>query len=1036
WIKEDWEKQFNIGASSSTGTTGSELYQFEREEVAEVKGVYAQIDLLGLVKNPSKTINKFVEKSLASVNPFGGLTDLQGDFWTDLDSARQRTMWARLVDPNSLVGKSTPLGFDAVARGFGPINLKNQGIFGAGRIYSPDAGKALVAENVTDVYQKVGEGVLGFVGGKKSALTRNSSYREFSSAVINAAATELDQKKALFMPIIAADPITRKVLEGKIDGFLAEADLFASVEDLGDKIDFLKKGLAKKGFGKDEIKVKDITGVLQGDSKKGILGLDDILDNVEARMKKVETHLGTFNMLAERDAFMRDTAGLRDFVQDVRGFSASFAGRPDTEVLGRFTEAEGITSQVTQLSSRFSNGRYTGGVQDKFLESIGDRYLSGNDSLLNLHIPDPANPANSILSEGYESLASLHNYHRRIYWQESGRDLADGYSKGKLTTQFLWFGSVGEVSIAGKRIQVGLIKDRIQMFTPGYWTGQVIKRTHSFGLVYDPKVEALHPIFKKNPLIREHTFTESFSVPIKGVATSMSVRVKGSEELGHMYSAWRTAHGAWDPAPGLEPMFIGKIVPGVKGRKVDWITDSAINQQAFLDLFNGAHGNLATAVPGAQHLFGEKAVGFFTNPDPAKLEAMRKELVSMLGLEPDGAGLIKNTPENWAKMDGFFKAIGQRKGNSANLDPFVDKVGILQIYASRLSLLQQKIFTKTGLTKIVDPILHLRTRVAQKAAGFASSVAVKLGLGALTAATGGAAAIIMKVLGRAFQALTAVLLDKSKDLLRAILKGDFSRELNEMMDDALKTTEKALACGCLVPLFLAAIGFFMMANVIVSISPVDRAKQALSAVGDAVFGPAVDPPSGSTPSGKFFEEGCNGTTVCGSFRGGVGCHGTDRYWGNYASACAWNIPTASVYGGLGLRGTNLPRFFCSSPRAYPVITLLNSGPEYGFAADYAPTCGDTTVYAPGFDGITSWKITGSFESGNGTGWGVLLRSNGGPSTYTMLVLHLQRTHWSDPRYNPLDVGESFGVLFPHPNGPHVHIELKKNGAVVEPEFNM
>jgi len=127
----------------------------------------------------------------------------------------------------------------------------------------------------------------------------------------------------------------------------------------------------------------------------------------------------------------------------------------------------------------------------------------------------------------------------------------------------------------------------------------------------------------------------------------------------------------------------------------------------------------------------------------------------------------------------------------------------------------------------------------------------------------------------------------------------------------------------------------------------------------------------------------------------------------------------------------------------PEIKWTNSGTDYGFAADYIPNCtvaDKNVVYAPALpsSGVTGWRITTIFKAYGGRGCGVVMRSEGGTISYTLVLMHLAYTGadsclgYSGTRA----VGEAVGYLLdagaPAGWGPHVHIELMEGSTTVKP----
>jgi len=1050
WIKDDFKQSLNVGASPATGMGGRELYQFGSEEVADVKGVYAQINLFDLATNPKKTIGKFVEKSLDPLNPFKAASTLEGEFFTDLATNAEVSMWRSLLNQNGN-GQLPWSGYfrDTFSSTSSPINLSEHTVFARKEIddaktfetYVTPQGdtkyKSVAIEKEVDVYQQVAENHLNFVLGKKSVFTRNGSYRSFNDSVVEAVATELSQNRTTKLAqIFAADPNSADI-ETRVDTFLGEHKVLTHVANVDDGLGKLSKTMAKKGF-TDQVTI--------GDIKANLTALDKSAEDTLKQIEDIKNNLAN-NPLAKRD-FERGVRELEDHLKRTREFTALYVGRPDADMLGRFTQAEALNSQVAQLKSRFSSNRYGGGVQDRYLENIGRRYFEGQHSLLGLNYADPTNPNNPLLSNGYRSLGQLYDYNKQIFWQEAGRDISATIGKGKLADQFLWFGSFGDLYVGNRRIplsEVGLIKDRIQMLTPGYWTRQVMDRTHSFGLVYNEKMKdrVLHPVFNKLPWIIKNEFTEDFDYKVGGVvAGHITAKFSGSGDLQNFHSIWSAAKN-------------GQLVSSGTGATTTWVTDVALNDKAKLLLLNGDPLALDTLDP---TLVGKQFVGITSDPAEflASMARTRADLAQKLGLTVDQAtGKILDTPENLAKLDAFYGQLQKRIDNRALLNPFKEKFGVLEIYAHKLSVAQQKIYTKLGLNKVAQSFAQFKTALAQRIANvvakLGTKVLAKLGIAALGTATAGIGVVLAPIIEKLLQLTVAKVVDKSKELLRAIVKGDFTQALDNMMNDAMKATEKVITCGCFVPMFLVFAIFMMMANIIVSISPVDRAKSTSSS---ASAGTTVPPPTGNTGSGKFFKENCNTNNLtCASF---PICHGANSYWGTTSpnQRCYYSIPIPGIVGSSRY-GTSTSVYtsetgnpICAKGRPVynpaPEITTYNSGSDYGYAADYIPNCTDVDkniVYVPSLDGITTWQIVSSFKALSNRGCGVLMRGSGTTQTHTLVLLHLAYTGsntcggYSGSR----TVGQAIGDLLTTSGGgpagwtPHIHVELKSGGSVLKPE---
>ncbi len=1026
WVKEDWKQSFNVGASPSAGMGGKELYQFGSEEVADVKGVYVQINLFDLATNPKKAVSKFLESSLSPLNPFKAATTLEGEFFTDLATNAEVAMWRSLL--NSPAGAPTLpwSGYfrDTFSPASSPINLNEHKIFArkpdkSAKAFSftVDASgnkiyDTVAIEREVDVYQQVAESHLNFVLGKKSGFTRNSAYRGFNSSVVEAAATELSQKRTDLDRIFRADPTLDRGLSTKIDTFLGEYEVLGGVDKVGKGLKSLGETMAAKGF-TDQVTI--------GDIHKDLTGLKSSADDTLKKIENIRKSLHGKPLELKR--FDEGVRELEDYLRRTSDFAASYLGRPVTDVLGRYTQAEVLNSQVAQLRSRFSNNRYGGGVQDRYIESIGRRYFEGSQSLLGQNFVDPARPGSYVLSQGYDSLGRLYDYNKRVFLQEAGRDIASTIGKGKLADQFLWFGSFGDLYIGNKRVplsEIGMIKDRIQMLTPGYWTKQIMDRTHSFGLVYNEEMKdrVLHPIFNKLPWIIKNEFTEDFEYKVGGVvAGRITARFTGSKDLGNFHKVWDAARN-------------GQLVSSGTGAATTWVKDVAINNKAKIALLNGD----PLAIGG-----GNQIVGITDDPAQflASMARVRADLVAKLGLDVDkSTGKVLETAENLAKLDALDDQLLKRIDNRALLNPFKEKFGILEIYAHKLSVVQQKIYTKLGLNKVAQAFAQFKTALAQRltnlVAKLGAKVLAKLGIAALGTATAGLGAVLAPVIEKLIQATIAKVVDKTKELLRAIVKGDFTQVLDNMMNDAMRATEKAIACGCFVPAILVFAIFMMMANIISSISPIDRAKQAASAIVDLVTVDRPDPITSGNCVAETFTVSCNSYETGDQIR--PPCrHGDNAYWST-GDACRLKIP---YFAGNPARG----------PASDPTSVCNSTSPKkpyYGYALDVIPADPDNAwVYAPQIGSVTRWDISvrridqrACSTCSEWIGCSVTLSGNDGTHNYRIFLLHLACTTLPEMWVGSVSPGYALAKLYNYVGVKHVHIEMMVDGSYVKPEDYM
>lgn len=214
-------------------------------------------------------------------------------------------------------------------------------------------------------------------------------------------------------------------------------------------------------------------------------------------------------------------------------------------------------------------------------------------------------------------------------------------------------------------------------------------------------------------------------------------------------------------------------------------------------------------------------------------------------------------------------------------------------------------------------------------------------------------------------------------------------------------------------------------------------------------GVAIDP--GSFGEGISVGASCpipGGQIICGTLGsqytsrcpGNPGGHGSDSYWGTNSSeyntiqrnVCTFALPSSSK----DCYFNQLPQNACNEN--YRTLRDLDSQaewtgrdcPYYGYSTDVSypnPQTG-LPVYLPYINNESvSWTVSwsGMYPAG-GTG---TLRTSDGQNTYEIYMTHLA----SPP------VGGNSGAIagligsFGHTT-PHVHIELKINGAYVRPDF--
>ena len=988
WLVDDWKLKFTAHASPAV-PSGADLYAFDTgEAVADVRGVYIPLNLLDLATNPKKTFSKFVERSLNPINPFGGSV-FEGEFWTDLDTSVERDMWRNLIKHDTPTAIMSKLSHDALTASMGgPINFSKHDVFAAGERFSAAAGAKVAVADAIDVYEQAGQGVLEFVAKKKSPLTRNGAYSNMQTGFIQAAAAEFVKNRTTISAITLGS-VTDLEVNTRINGLIRENAIVGDLSTLSSALNDVEKEISKAAF-----KANITVGQVQGK----MADLDTAITQAQANITAARA--AYLAVPDQWNRFNKDVSGLENYLNDLKGVSTALAGRTPSEILGKWTEGEKILTNIAVLSNKYSNTRYGGGISDQYLQSVARRAFD-NNSLLDLKFIDPSSGL-PVFSDGFRSLHTVYSFQKRAYLQEDARDLLKQAGKGELGKNYLW---------------IARVRDRVQVYTPAYWTAKVMDRTRYFGLVYNEKVTALNPIFDKSPLIRDHYFTERFSVTTGGSVYKFSSRFKASKHLGSFYDAWNKADA-------------GKLI-GVHSSVTNTITwgNAAQNYDGFFSLLNGHHA-------GVQAWVGDKDwANLTTKFGNFKADLQKAGIWNSLQL--DGAGNVINNDRNKAILGGLFKKIEIRKLSPAYLDPFTEKFGALQIYTSKLSIIQKNIFEKLKLKKVFDPYVRLRSAAAQRLAGIFAKLASKGLLAAFGIATGGVVTALAPILEKVLQAVVSKVIDKTKDLIGAMLKGDFTGEFNKMMDDAMNATQKVLMVGCIFPIMAIFVVGLLMGTVISAISPTNRASAPSSpAASGGTEVPITPPPPilpDSAPSCVFPAGNWIRTAVAYKTAIEPG-HGSNVYYA-----------PQDIGGVSGLKDCSLfiPYFdgrAAQGPRNQTASWCNNKSPQdwFGYALDVVPRTDPVTTWtvAPKLGNVTSWSVSQANDESTGYGCAVTLNGHDGSNNYQVHILHLRCGVLSGSvGAVPASVapGQALTVLFDYGGNRHAHLEMTVNGVYKKPE---
>jgi len=268
------------------------------------------------------------------------------------------------------------------------------------------------------------------------------------------------------------------------------------------------------------------------------------------------------------------------------------------------------------------------------------------------------------------------------------------------------------------------------------------------------------------------------------------------------------------------------------------------------------------------------------------------------------------------------------------------------------------------------------------------------------------------------------------------------------MNDAMEVTQKVLACGCFVPVFLAFAALTLMANIIGSISPLSiRITEAPEVTSTLPPSPPVGGANDCVFSSLYVKTALsyNGAEDPSSTDGQPhfpSRHGSNYYWAPRDEGgvvrgfkdCEYAIP---IFGGDPAKGPLDSASWCynggNSTDEWPLRDY------YGYALDVRPALDvdNAIVRAPALPGVAMWNVVPNGREVVGVGCSATLYNDvtTGSYSYQIFLGHLDcsdiATYFPTPKQVP--PGTGIARLYNYPGGKHTHIELKLDGDYKRPE---
>ncbi len=946
WVKERvWADVEYTLKASVYGTRAEPAYveAFGEEETEDLPGALGiDIDLSPTpwIKDPKKKAEKTLKAMAKSVF-------FDPDDWT----ARQRNqMWSAIVyggkEAAEAAQPSALLQGAATATTKAALSLagERKTVATPGVLRVMNSGVTDNAGN--DLGSAFGKAIINFQGNRQVAFFRGSNYDKVVSAATEAVATPLRQSIQRMSPEMAA----------AARGFVARVDF---TRDVG-ATDELAADL-EKALGKFQVESGVEIQKPWAELRAQLQGPDNIFDRLE--------NLRSSGVLSPAEvAQLNKLIGpYENVLKDLR----NAVGTPSTISPA---QAKLLANKLHSIrKASFKSGGLTGG--DIFRASLERRLLHALEQEI---IRDPT----GVLATGGDLTQKIKLLLPRLTYDNDSamyREFISQMEGGRIRMLFIW----------------PLIKDRLHGFTPAYYTGELMRRTHYLGLKID--AEALNATYR-NPLAKL----------FYGTANAL---IKSNNPIS-------------------KALFVNRFRIDINGKRIlveggdhfkavetlnRWLLEGKLDATQLRDLLAHAKN------PGDVKKFLYNLHKF----DLTEIKQNAEKIHQFNNWLKDQALLKGVAPET------LLKALQKYGADPSTVMRITQRyAGLLEKLTQKLNQIQKVLF-QSFIGKAVGKILNIKTVIAE-----AITDAVIAAGAALTGGTGLAIAAPIKF---ALQWVITKALDIGSALLKFTVSFDFDA-LDKALTESVKIVIDILKWFFAILVLIVGGTVFVFAVILGAITPTNPAKgiggdyQTMSEIVPAgEQPPAVVGGCPINPDDRV--RGCASYPVC---------HGTASYWeGATGVYCSYGIPwiANTTPGCMGCAAAGFNPAACPGAACAPTSPADNicndygrspAQPYYGFAFDVTTT-GDTNVYLPSIGNVTEWHRTGGPTAISSGSWGyaVFLRATDPEdgTEYQLALLHLNASLWPATA-----VGEAIGTLYEEDFARHVHIELMINGTPVRPEL--
>ncbi|MBI2414753.1 hypothetical protein HYV31_02850 [candidate division WWE3 bacterium] len=740
-IQSSWEASYK---SPEVSVTTKELNAEGAEEIAELPGgigIKVSVNPMDWINDPTKQIENLTIG--AARNVFN---------MSDLTSRSRKEFWSKLTERNYSPfylgdGNQDELSEDPVSR-----NL----------IRHPKPG---------NFYKGLDSSMGEFAVSVDSTGSRNKAMRGVSTSVIGSLKKEIDDK--LFDTSI---PNTRtpKLANNLDASVFATAEKFAKKADLVDKVNLVISGDKKKGItGLGDIKSEIDQAFLGGSINSAATAkkLTDFAQRIEHAQEALEQVKGISKK--EAHAVARLENHLNQLSDAIKPYAyRDSSGNMVVKVPSGIAASQSLRAKLTIANSKLVSGNFGDGSYGSYVNHVLRQEITDTKSDLNKKVINAtqSGSTNYILSNPSRRLARLSSHINSTYEWEAARDLVEDLQEGKLPVKFIY---------------KQMIQPRIEVFTPSYWIGRTLDRSHYFGLTINDDVatgavnggvlgSVGNFMIKKSPMKGLYDVNINLGVIDPHNAWKKVIYIKGDYGLKKIIDA-KAMFGLDDKSIKSAT---SHLVDGLSGN-LKTSAGGVVSKSDFLKILNGDRVLAASLRLDAENC---KAIANFRRNFLSKY--FRTLDLDKLGLTLDKHGrLIGSAAALDAASDrlhAFFLSIHSNENNPADFFSIgAGKAGILDKYAKWLSRVQSNTVVKY-LSVIINPVVKGKEIILEQVnAKIASIIAAVFG-----DATGGLGYAIAWAIKIAVQWVLSKLEKIFKKFWQAV--GHFDvKAIGGMMDDAV-----------------------------------------------------------------------------------------------------------------------------------------------------------------------------------------------------------------------------------------------------------